>query len=110
MNFTTFFTVLVIAAVVACVYHFVLRYRFLEGYDALAGKVIIGWLGGWIGSLIFGNRLWKIQDVYVLPAVLGAIAAIHMSVLIWKAVEKVAAIRARAAVEETQPRKFTAAA
>jgi|SRR5579863_726488 len=100
MDFTSFFTLFVIAAAIASIYHLFLRYRFLDGYDALLGKVIIGWFGAWFGSLVLGNWLWKIEDVYVLPAVLGAIVAIHMNVLIWKALAKLAAARSKAAEEE----------
>ena len=36
-------------AVVAVAYHNVIRYRFLESNDALIGKLIVGWLGAWLG-------------------------------------------------------------
>jgi hypothetical protein len=34
MNFTSFLTLLVVSVVVAAVYHWILRYRFLEGIDS----------------------------------------------------------------------------
>jgi uncharacterized membrane protein YeaQ/YmgE (transglycosylase-associated protein family) len=88
MNFTSFLALLVVSVVVAAAYHWVLRYRFLEGIDSFLAKVAVGWIGGWLGSPVLGHWLWKIQSVYIMPAILGAIAAIHLNVLCWKASAK----------------------
>jgi len=88
MNLVSFVVLLVIAVVLAVVFHFVLRYRFLEGSDAFLGKMALGWVGGWLGSPVLGHWLWKIGCVYVVPAILGAAVAILLSVLGWKAVAK----------------------
>ncbi len=93
MSFFPFLTLTVIAAVVAVVYHYGIHYRFLEGGDAFVGKLIVGWFGAWFASPILGHWLWKIEDVYVVPAILGAVVTIHLSTLIWKALAKVASIR-----------------
>jgi len=85
--------VAIIGAVVAIAYHDVFRYRFLEGSDARYGKLIVGWLGAWLGSPVFGHWFWKVENVYVVPAILGAVAAIHLSVLTWKAAARVAEMR-----------------
>jgi hypothetical protein len=66
-----------------------------------------------LGSPVFGNWLWKIEDVYIVPGILGAIAAIHLEVLLWKAVAKLASMRAvtiLGAKEELSPRKMPTAA
>jgi uncharacterized membrane protein YeaQ/YmgE (transglycosylase-associated protein family) len=99
MGFTSFLSLTIIAAIVALVYHYGLRYRFLEGHDAFLGKFMVGWLGAWLGSPIIGHWLWKVENVYVVPAVLGAIVAIHLNVLGWKAVTKVAEYRSKALAE-----------
>ncbi len=88
MNFISFLTLLVVSVVVAAVYHWILRYRFLEGIDSFLAKVAVGWVGGWLGSPVLGRWLWRIQSVYLVPAILGAIAAIHLNVLCWKASAK----------------------
>ena len=88
MSFTSFLVLLVLGTVVALVYNYVLRYRFLDGIDSLFGKIIMGWLGGWLGSPVFGHWSWKLEDVYLVPAILGAATALHLSVLWWKAVAK----------------------
>ena len=93
MTFLSFLVLTVIGAVVAVAYHNVIRYRFLEGIDALFGKLIVGWLGAWLGSPVFGHWFWKIENVYVVPAILGAIAAVQLIVLTGKALAKLASMR-----------------
>ena len=93
MNLLSFLILTLIGAVVAVAYHYVIRYRFLDGSDALVGKLIVGWLGAWLGSPILGHWLWKVENVYIVPAILGAIAAIHLTVLMGKAFAKLASMR-----------------
>ena len=57
MNFTSFLTLLIVSVVVAAVYHWILRYRFLEGIDSFLAKVAVGWVGGWLGSPVLGHWL-----------------------------------------------------
>jgi uncharacterized membrane protein YeaQ/YmgE (transglycosylase-associated protein family) len=71
----------------------VIRYRFLDGNDAVVGKLIIGWLGAWLGSPVLGHWLWKVENVYIVPALLGAIVTIHLTVLTAKALAKFASMR-----------------
>src|SRR5581483_11192208 len=88
MSFASFLTLLVIGTVMAFLYHYVLRYRFLEGIDSLFGKIALGWLGAWLASPVLGHWLWDIPGVYIIPAILGALTAIHLNVLWWKAAAK----------------------
>ncbi len=88
MSLLSFLVLLAIGTVVAAVFQYVLRYRFLEGIDSLLAKIVLGWLGGWLGSPVLGHWLFKIGDVYVIPAILGAAAAILLNVLGWKALAK----------------------
>jgi uncharacterized membrane protein YeaQ/YmgE (transglycosylase-associated protein family) len=113
MSLLSFLVLTLIGAVVAAVYHYVLRYRFLDGNDAVVGKLIVGWLGGWLGSAILGHWLWKIENVYIVPAILGAVAAIHLTVLAGKALAKLASMRpvmTEQKMEEIRPGKPTMAA
>lgn len=93
MSFLSFLVLTLIGAVVAVAYHYVLRYRFLEGSDALIGKLIVGWFGAWLASPVLGHWLWKVENVYIVPAILGAMAAIHLTVLTGKALAKLASMR-----------------
>jgi len=113
MSFVSFAVLLIIGAVVAVVYHNLLRYRFLEGNDALFGKLILGWFGAWLGSPILGHWLWRIENVYIVPAILGAIAVIHLNVLLWKSLARLVGLRAAMTSEmrpEIRPVKPAAAA
>jgi uncharacterized membrane protein YeaQ/YmgE (transglycosylase-associated protein family) len=93
MNLLSFLILTFIGAVVAATYHYVIQYRFLEGNDAVSGKLIIGWLGAWLGSPVLGHWLWKVESVYIVPALLGAIATIHLTILTAKALAKFASMR-----------------
>jgi uncharacterized membrane protein YeaQ/YmgE (transglycosylase-associated protein family) len=93
MSLLSFVVLTLIAAIVAVAYHYVNRYRLLEDIDAVFGKLIVGWVGAWLGSAVFGHWLWRIENVYVVPAILGAIATVHLSVLMGKALAKIASMR-----------------
>lgn len=100
MSLLSFLVLTFIGAVVAVAYHYVIRYRFLESHDAVIGKLIVGWFGAWLASPVLGHWLWKVENVYIVPAILGAIAAIHMTVLIAKALAQLASTRPAIAEEK----------
>jgi len=113
MSYLSFLVLLIISALVAIAYHDILRYRFLDGMEARVGKLIVGWFGAWFGSLAFGNWLWKIENVYLVPALLGAVAAIHLSALMWKGLARLAQMRPPIVAntkEEIRPSKPAVAA
>ncbi len=82
MGFLTWFWLTVIALVVSILMYYVFRKRLAGGYWS---QLIIGWIGAWLGSPVFGHWLWHYGRVYFIPAILGSIA------LIWliKSAEKV---------------------
>jgi uncharacterized membrane protein YeaQ/YmgE (transglycosylase-associated protein family) len=113
MSSLSFLILTFIGAVVAATYHYVFRYRFLESNDAVIGKLIIGWIGAWLGSPVFGHWLWKVENVYIVPALLGAIASIHLTILTVKALAKFASMRPAVTEEkkeEVRPAKPAMAA
>ena len=113
MSLLSFLILTLIGAVVAVAYHYVIRDRFLEGNDAVFGKLIVGWFGAWLGSPVFGHWLWKIENVYVVPAILGAIASVELTVLMRKTLAKLASMRPAVTEErkeEIRPGKPAAAA
>jgi uncharacterized membrane protein YeaQ/YmgE (transglycosylase-associated protein family) len=113
MNFLSFLILTFIGAVVAAAYHYVFQYRFLEGNDAVIGKLIIGWFGAWLGTPVLGHWLWKVENVYIVPALLGAIAIIHLTILTTKGLAKLASMRPAVTVEkreELRPAKTAVAA
>ena len=112
MGFLPFLFITIISAIVAVTYHNILQYRFLAGKDALVGKLMIAWLGAWVGSPVLGHWLWKIDNVYLVPALLGAIGGVHLTVLAEKAVAKFLSVRAGATegAKELRPGKSALAA
>ena len=113
MSLLSFLILTFIGAVVAAAYHYVIRYRFLEGNDAVVGKWIIGWFGAWLGSPLLGHWLWKVENVYIVPALMGAIVTIHLTVLTGKALAKLASMRPAVTEEkkeEIRPAKPAVAA
>ncbi len=86
MNFMSFLTLLVISVVVSAVLHFGLKYYVTADIWSFCSKVVVGWLGAWLGSPVFGY--WfpdvAVDGVFVIPAILGALAMIVVAVDIAK--------------------------
>jgi len=93
MSFLTFLVLLGIGVIVAGIFHYALRYRVLEGIDALYAKIAIAWFGAWLGSPVLGYWSYKIENVYLAPAILGAITALVLNGVCWKATAKVFSIQ-----------------
>lgn len=82
MDFLSFLILLIIAVVVALVLHFGLKFFVVEGVTSFFGKVIIAWLGAWLGSPVFGHWFAGVQynEVYIIPAILGSLALVVLAV------------------------------
>lgn len=93
MSFLSFLILLGIGVIVAAVFHYGLRYRFLDSVDAVFAKVALGWLGAWLGSPVLGHWSFKLENVYLVPAVLGSATAVMLNLVAWKALDKVFASR-----------------
>jgi uncharacterized membrane protein YeaQ/YmgE (transglycosylase-associated protein family) len=95
MNFAAFLVLLVEGAIAAAVIHYLIRYRFLEGFDGFLGKWIAGWIGAWLGSPVLGH--WfervKLANIYLIPALVGAFAGAFAVAAQGKALAKVLAPR-----------------
>jgi len=93
MSFASFLVLLGISVIVAAVFHYGFRYRFLEGIDAAYAKVVFAWIGAWLGSPVLGYWSYKVENVYLVPAILGAITALVLNVVAWRALAKVFSIQ-----------------
>jgi uncharacterized membrane protein YeaQ/YmgE (transglycosylase-associated protein family) len=95
IGFGAFIVLLVASLIAAAVLHYLLRYRLLEGLDGFLGKLVVGWIGAWMGSPVLGH--WfegvKIADIYLIPALLGAFAGVFALTALFKASAKVCAGR-----------------
>ena len=78
MDFISFIILLIISIVVSGVLHFLLKFYIIPGWRSYASKVLIGWVGAWLGSPVFGYW-WQglnYKEVYIVPAILGSLASI----------------------------------
>ena len=72
MSFAPFITLLILGLLAALVIHVLARYYVLGGVDGFVCASIAAWVGGWLGTPVFGH--WSIRNgnVYFIPAALGA--------------------------------------
>jgi len=110
MSFLSFLLLTVIGGAVAAAYHWGLRYRYAEGVDAAFATLVVGWLGAWLGSPVLGHWLWKFENIYIVPAVLGAIATIHMRAITMKTIARLLAPRTMTEAEQPPKPRIAAAA
>jgi uncharacterized membrane protein YeaQ/YmgE (transglycosylase-associated protein family) len=78
MDFISFIILLVISIVVSGVLHFFIKFYVRPGWWSYASKVLIGWVGVWLGSPVFGYW-WQglnYKEVYIIPAILGSLASV----------------------------------
>ena len=48
----------------------------------ILGNIILGFIGAWVGSLLFGDWGWVFQGFAVIPAILGALIVVFLYGLI----------------------------
>lgn len=72
MSFASFVALLVLGFIAAIVMHFAIQYRMVTGADGFIAKWIAGWIGAWLGTPVLGHWWFTIQNIYVIPALVGA--------------------------------------
>lgn len=88
MDFISFVILLIISLVVSAVLHFIVSYRVIPGWGSYFSKVVLGWIGGWLGSPVLGHW-WdpvRYQQVYIIPAILGCAGLIVLAVDLFQTV------------------------
>jgi uncharacterized membrane protein YeaQ/YmgE (transglycosylase-associated protein family) len=52
------------------------------GFWSFCSKVVVGWVGAWLGSPVFGH--WfpglNYQQVYYIPAIVGSLALLVLAI------------------------------
>jgi uncharacterized membrane protein YeaQ/YmgE (transglycosylase-associated protein family) len=93
MSFSSFLTLFVISAVCAFVLHLMLNFKLLRGGEGYLCELIAGWIGAWIGSPVLGYWSWMVPStrVYLVPAIIGSVAAIYTLVASVRIIESVLA-------------------
>jgi uncharacterized membrane protein YeaQ/YmgE (transglycosylase-associated protein family) len=86
MDFMSFLVLLIISVVISGFLHFLFKYYIVPGWESYFSKVLIGWVGAWLGSPVFGYW-WQglnYKEVYIVPAILGSLAILIIAVDIIK--------------------------
>jgi uncharacterized membrane protein YeaQ/YmgE (transglycosylase-associated protein family) len=82
MDFSSFIILLIISIVVSGILHFVFKFYIRPGWCSYASKVLVGWVGAWLGSPVFGY--WcpglSYKAVYIIPAILGCLSILVFAV------------------------------
>ncbi len=86
MGFESFLVLLVISAVVSAILHFGVKFYVVPGLASFCSKIAVGWIGAWLGSPVLGHWWPGVNygEVYIVPAILGALALLVMAVDIVK--------------------------
>ena len=82
MNFVSFLILLIISIVVSAILHYGCKLYVVSGTTSFLSKIILGWLGAWLGSPVFGHW-WeglRYEQVYIVPAILGSLALLTLAV------------------------------
>lgn len=82
MDFVSFLILLVISIVVSAILHFGLKYYIVAGISSYLSKVVVGWIGAWLGSPVLGYWFEGLhyEQVYIIPAIISACAFIVLAV------------------------------
>jgi uncharacterized membrane protein YeaQ/YmgE (transglycosylase-associated protein family) len=76
MCFVDFLILLLISIIVSAILHYGFKYYVRPGLNSFISKVILGWIGAWLGSPVLGHWFAGVQygEVYIIPAILGSLA------------------------------------
>ena len=82
MNFISFLILLIISVVISGILQFLFKYYILPGWWSYLSKVLIGWIGAWLGSPVFGHwwQCLSYNEVYIVPAILGSLLLLIFAV------------------------------
>ena len=73
MNSISFLILLIISVAVSAILHYHFKYYVTPGHWSFCSKVVVGWIGAWLGSPVFGhwpNRIPSLHyaEVWYIPA------------------------------------------
>lgn len=82
MDFISFLILLVISVVVSAFLHYGLKFHVVPGLSSFFGKVVLGWLGAWLGTPVLGRWFDAVAygEVFIVPAILGSLALLVLAI------------------------------
>lgn len=85
MRFLSFLILLAISVAVSAALHYGFKYYVTPGPWSFASKVVLGWIGAWIGTPVLGAwprgfSFLHFESIYIIPAILGALALLIVAV------------------------------
>jgi uncharacterized membrane protein YeaQ/YmgE (transglycosylase-associated protein family) len=85
MDFISFLILLIISVVASAILHYGLKFYVTPGFESFCFKVVVGWVGAWLGSPVFGYWPHKFpflhyQNIWFIPAILGSLAVLALAV------------------------------
>lgn len=85
MRFLSFLILLVISVAVSAVLHYGFKYYETPGLWSFYSKVVVGWVGAWLGSPVLGywprlSPIFHFETIYIIPAILGALGLLIVAV------------------------------
>jgi len=86
MHFSAFLTLLILGLIAAAIMQFAIRYRTLGPVDGFFAKWVAGWIGAWLGGPVLGHWAFRIQSIYVIPGIVGALAGSFMFVALARSI------------------------
>ncbi len=86
MDFASYLILLVISVVVSGILHYGLNYYVTPGHWSFCSKIVVGWVGAWLGSPVLGHWWPGLQyhDIYYVPAILGSLSLLLLAVDVGK--------------------------
>ena len=86
MDLVSFLVLLVISIVVSGVLHYGAILYVRPGLESFLSKIIVGWIGAWLGSPVFGDWIQPINygEIYIIPAILGSLALLVLAIDLMK--------------------------
>lgn len=85
MRFLSFLILLAISVAVSAALHYGFKYRATEGYLSFTSKVVVGWVGAWLGTPVLGAwprgiPFLRFESIFILPAILGALGLLIVAI------------------------------
>ncbi|MHB8579157.1 MAG: hypothetical protein ACYDA4_04760 [Ignavibacteriaceae bacterium] len=89
MDFISFLVLLVVSIVVSAILHFLCKWYIRPGFESFLSKVVLGWIGAWLGSPVLGYWFegFKYKQIYIIPAIVGSFAFLIMLMDLVKSVK-----------------------